>query len=40
MISGVGVGVDGHDGVACDFGVGAGVHLAHFQEGLVHSQAQ
>ena len=46
MISGVGVAgvgagvVDGQDGVACDFGAGAGVQLVTFQEGLVHSQVQ
>ena len=48
MISGVGVAgvgagvVDGQDGVACDFGAGAGagVQLVTFQEGFVHSQAQ
>ena len=48
MISGVGVAgvgagvVDGQDGVACDFGAGAGagVQLVTFQEGLVHSQVE
>ena len=42
-VAGVGVGagvVDGKDGVACDFGDGAGEHLAPFQEGFAHSQVQ
>ena len=44
-VAGVGFGagvVDGQDGVACDFGagIGAGVQLVTFQEGLVHSQVQ
>ena len=37
VVAGAGVG-DGQDGVACDFGDGAGEHLAHFQE--ENSQAQ
>ena len=48
-VAGVGVAVDvvagacvgdGQDGVACDFGDGAGEHLAPFQEGFAHSQVQ
>ena len=37
VVAGAGVG-DGQDGVACDFGDGAGEHLEHFQE--ENSQAQ
>ena len=37
VVAGAGV-VDGQDGVACDFGAGAGEHLAHFQG--ENSQAQ